>query len=652
MKKQNLIIAILILLNCQFSFAQQYKLQLDKLNNYLKTINDGYYGYFEVNGNDIYLRLQSGKYCKATITDLDKAYPEVENKSVFLKCKNGANCMTATYTSSNTIGIIMSNTTNINTTEFAQLINDFLSAVRSTNPAASLQTQASSTSNTENKITPSIVAETNKTASANKNKNDEDFDALEKIAVDVNKNMKLANNVIIPTGTRVKLINVFEKNDNYNEAKKYFGKIGTTLTDMKFAGDSYTYGKVKFEDGKELYFSNAVLEATPLINTTLQVQDNLQKLNQILKTLDGGAYSLAEIIDRTLFIRRKEGSSISIKLQDISNVGLPYKPSDMNWVRLFCKDGKECVNYIDKTGTYKSADDYGFFATSVSKTIELLNVLNDLIESVQQKATSVVKKAGTFADCKFILTEDCQNYFMQSTINDLRSQFTLRENSAEFYKGDGFEVSVEPSSGGILEVKFYKSFGKKPSNNIKWGEGISKVQEKYGQGKYSRFTQEYLNYPGIELEFWNGDLSFITFKRERTTSELLAYNIRQVKEYEAKTKTELAEATIQALKTPEQKAKEIADAKVRKEEQMQTDYEQLLDQLEAKIREGERIINSEKTAIAAGGIFKKAVENKLDKVRESGISLVDSFSKKYQGMIPSWMVKGILDKWQNGAVIK
>jgi len=780
MKKQKLIIAILILFNCQFSFAQQYKLQLDKLNNYLKTINNGYYGYFEVNGNDIYLRLQSGKYCKATITDLDKAYPEVENKSVFLKCKNGTNCMTATYTSSNTNGIIMSNNTNINTTEFVQLINDFLLAFRATNPTPSLQTQVNSTSNTENKTTTSIEKALNKlndylitfdnghygyfevkdgyvydwfkAGKYNKFKmediegavveekfnrvilkckNDnkcistdwkvngkEDYsqfingsaynyqeladllnnfrDAyLGKTPVVSNNttaktNKELQNNVDTALAERAKVVDViinnkpvqkttsndieFKKGDKIIIKEVYtsdghfrvggkslcVGEKGTILSIGYDEINVSYYGKIKMDNGKieefddfqpELYFNNAVLDATPLANTTLQVQENLQKLNQILKTLDGGAYSVAEIINGTLFFRRKEGSSLSMKLQDISKK-LSFKANygGSSTIYLNCKDEKKCVNYSDKTGTYKSTDDYGLFANSGSEAIELLTILNALLESYQPSEAHTEKKTGTLADCKFILSEGCQNYFMQATINDLRSQFTLRESSAEFYKGDGFEVSVEPSSGGIIEVKFYKSFGKKPSNNIKWGEGMIKVREKYGQGSYSRFTQEYLKYPGVELEFWNGDLSFITFKRERTTSELLAYNIRQIKENEAKAKTELAEAAIEARKTPEQRTKETADAKARTEEQMQTDYKELLDQLDVKLREGDRIIQSEKTAIAAGGIFKAAVQKKLDKVISAGDGLIDSFNRKYQRKIPTWMAKEIIAKWRPAAV--
>jgi hypothetical protein len=52
------------------------------------------------------------------------------------------------------------------------------------------------------------------------------------------------------------------------------------------------------------------------------------------------------------------------------------------------------------------------------------------------------------------------------------------------------------------------------------------------------------------------------------------------------------------------------------------------------------------TAIAAGGLFKKAVQDKLDKVKAAGDAIIDSFIKKYQEKIPAWMLKGIKDKWR------
>ncbi len=433
-----------------------------------------------------------------------------------------------------------------------------------------------------------------------------------------------------------KQIYQFHKNTpRVNEIEALEKKLADLNAQIANQGKSDPIGDILDEDEKNESKPTPTKTPEPI---STQAQENLQKLNQLLKTINiGDDNGVADIIDGRLYFRFKDGSSRSLRLQDISNVGLPYKPSDANWVSLFCKDGKRCVNYSDNTR--ESVDNYRFFANSVSKTTELLTVLNNLLGNFQPTSAPIAKKPGTLADCKIILSDGCRNYFMQATINDLRSQFTLRESSADFYRGEGFEVSVEPSSGGVLKVKFYKSFGKKPADNIKWGDKVSKVQEKYGQGKYSRFTNEYLDFDGIKMEFWSGELSFINFERDRTASELVAYNIRQGMNYEAKAETERAEAAREALITPQEKAKRIAA-------QMQSDYNELLDQLDAKLREGDRIVKSERLAIATGGVFAKAVKNKLDKVRRSGDSLIDTFGKKYQGKIPAWMVKGIQEKWR------
>ena len=137
------------------SFGQSYKKQLDSLNQFLKTFNEGVYGYFEVKGNDIYGRFKSGTYCMASINDIDKAYVDADNKTVYLKCKKDTNCMTASWLGYNIVGTYMSDHINPkpNTKKFAQLINDFLDAVRSpgTNTIASNKTTTnpSTSGNTE-----------------------------------------------------------------------------------------------------------------------------------------------------------------------------------------------------------------------------------------------------------------------------------------------------------------------------------------------------------------------------------------------------------------------------------------------------------------------------------------------------------------------
>lgn len=130
MKK--IIVFTISILFVKISFGQSYKNQLDSLNQFLKTFNEGVYGYFEVIDKDIYIRFKSGTFSMASINHIDKAYVDPDNKTVYLKCKNDSNCMLATYLGYNIVGTYMSDhkNPNPNTRKFAQLINVFLDAVR------------------------------------------------------------------------------------------------------------------------------------------------------------------------------------------------------------------------------------------------------------------------------------------------------------------------------------------------------------------------------------------------------------------------------------------------------------------------------------------------------------------------------------------
>lgn len=94
------------------------------------------------------------------------------------------------------------------------------------------------------------------------------------------------------------------------------------------------------------------------------------------------------------------------------------------------------------------------------------------------------------------------------------------------------------------------------------------------------------------------------------------------------------------------KKRKEQDEKAALERQLENDYKALMDELDAKLRIGEQIVQSEKKAIAAGGLFAKAVKDKIDKVTSGGDAIIDSFIKKYQEKIPDWMLKGIKDKWR------
>ena len=77
------------------STAPKYKKQLDKLNEYLKTFDNGYYGHFEVSDDYVREIFKSGKYIYFRMEDIEGAEIQEKNNRVILKCKGNNNCISS-----------------------------------------------------------------------------------------------------------------------------------------------------------------------------------------------------------------------------------------------------------------------------------------------------------------------------------------------------------------------------------------------------------------------------------------------------------------------------------------------------------------------------------------------------------------------------
>lgn len=107
------------------SFAQSYQPELNKLNDYLKTFDDGYYGYFEVKDGYLYDRFKSGKYTKVLISKLSYATESTESNKIIIPCKDNADCVFSTYTDSYHKQLSLSQSKSFNRQELINLFNNF-----------------------------------------------------------------------------------------------------------------------------------------------------------------------------------------------------------------------------------------------------------------------------------------------------------------------------------------------------------------------------------------------------------------------------------------------------------------------------------------------------------------------------------------------
>lgn len=265
-----------------------------------------------------------------------------------------------------------------------------------------------------------------------------------------------------------------------------------------------------------------------------------------------------------------------------------------------------------------------------------------------EKSVLTLSPSKTLADlnCEFILSETCDQILMRASEKEIKNYYGNSFRQSYLFYGDSSHVPVFSfySVGLVFEIYFFPGSGK-IREGINWGDKKSAVIGKFGDPKTSYKSKnvdgdkyEIIGYDGMEFQFTKNKLNKIILRNKLSESEAAAVH--------AKHMAEKADAEI-AANSPEAKAK----IKAEKENQIEADYKTLLDELDIKLREGDRIIKSEVTAIVAGGEFKKAVQNKLDKIKAAGDGLIAQFGKKYEGMIPTWMIKGIADKWRPGAIV-
>ena len=92
--------ALLFIIIINSGFSQTYKEQLKAVNDYLKTFDNGYYGYLEIKDGFLYDRFPSGKYSKSEIKYLGNAVALDNEYKISIECTDSKDCVFSTYTDS------------------------------------------------------------------------------------------------------------------------------------------------------------------------------------------------------------------------------------------------------------------------------------------------------------------------------------------------------------------------------------------------------------------------------------------------------------------------------------------------------------------------------------------------------------------------
>lgn len=90
-KKLTLSFAFLLLLSTAYS--QSYTSDLIKINKFLKTFDNGFYGKLEIKNGMLYNYYSNGRYAQVNISDIAQAKVVEANRKVSIECKSQTKCV-------------------------------------------------------------------------------------------------------------------------------------------------------------------------------------------------------------------------------------------------------------------------------------------------------------------------------------------------------------------------------------------------------------------------------------------------------------------------------------------------------------------------------------------------------------------------------
>lgn len=379
------------------------KTALQKLNEYLKTFDNGYYGYFEVKDGYIYDRFKAGKYNKFKMEDIEGAVIQEEYKRVIYKCKGSAKCISTDWKVNGTEDYTQFTTGSpYNYQELADLLNNFRDEYLGKKTSDNTTYNKSTATKTEaQKIREQKDKERQGKTSTKTNDDDldEDWDALEKAVAKLNNSTK---EVKESTGTlrsilydkEIILTDIDNSDPNFDKAKKYIGKKGKTKTYIIPNDDNLTfYGDIYF-DGILFKFKKIRIKEVTANENTSSTSSNknytepLKKLNEYLKTFNAETYDKVEVKDDKVYFYFKVYTMVynsSISINDLVQNTTILNANAIgefgsNEIKILCKnDGK----YFYSTYSKGNADHFRFFSNTVKdlSTIELL--VKDFVKALK-----------------------------------------------------------------------------------------------------------------------------------------------------------------------------------------------------------------------------------------------------------------------------
>ncbi|WNJ18395.1 hypothetical protein [Pontibacter sp. G13] len=363
---------ILLLLACTMGiagFAQSNDYFLRKVNRYLRTFDDGYYGPLEVRGQYLICNIKDGRHSKIRISDIGTIVRYEGQCGVQIKCQSG-DCVTG-VTGDMFPTMSFRTTDNCDETRFLSDMNNLWDELKG-------RGQMSSSSNDYylNKVNRYLRT----------------FDNGYYGPFEVQGGTLICH---IKGGQKVKLPIA-----QIESVTRYEGQCGVQLNCR--SGDCITgvsgsmYPNLTLrttDDCDETGFLNDMkgllneLQSGGSLSPSTGNGSYLAQINRYLRTFDNGYYGPLEVANGYLYCNIKDGRRSKIPLSEISEV-IPYPGSDKHGVKILCRSG-DCVTGV--TGdmypsmslwTSDQADEQAFLRN-------MQRMVNEITRGSQQTTPSV-----------------------------------------------------------------------------------------------------------------------------------------------------------------------------------------------------------------------------------------------------------------------
>ncbi|MGG9972281.1 hypothetical protein ACQ33O_10850 [Ferruginibacter sp. SUN002] len=214
-----------------------YATELAKINKFLKTFDDGYYGYLEIIDGYLYDRFKSGKYSKSEIKYLGTAYEDTYKRKVVIPCTSSKECVYSTYTDSYHKTVTFSQSTDFNTSELITLLNNLLDAYKG----------VKSSKGNDNDDREENAKSRQKTVKTTKPPPPPPVE-------------EPASGIGFKKGDKIKIVDIYSYDKHYDTKSKYIGKTGTIITIDYDDWDESYFGKVKLSTGETVEFNDFLPE--------------------------------------------------------------------------------------------------------------------------------------------------------------------------------------------------------------------------------------------------------------------------------------------------------------------------------------------------------------------------------------------------------